>query len=256
MKIHSLAVVEPGAQLADSVEIGPFAYIGSEVTLGENTVVLHHASIDGWTVIGEDNTIYPYAAIGGRTQDLKYSGGRAGLVIGNRNIFREYVTVHGGTDEGTFTKIGDDNALLAYAHVAHDCTVKNHVIMSSLSALAGYVTVDDYANIAWNSGVHQFCHIGKYAMLAASSKTVMDVLPFMIAEGQPAETRAFNKINLERHGFSKEQIETVKNIFRILFHSKGNRSESLKALEQNRETCPEIYDIVIRALQEATRGFC
>lgn len=128
--------------------------------------------------------------------------------------------------------------------------------MSSLSALAGYVTVDDYANIAWNSGVHQFCHIGKYAMLAASSKTVMDVLPFMIAEGQPAETRAFNKINLERHGFSKEQIETVKNIFRILFHSKGNRSESLKALEQNRETCPEIYDIVIRALQEATRGFC
>ena len=256
MKIHPLAVIEKGAKLADSVEIGPFAFIGKDVTLGENTIVQHHACVDGITTLGQNNVLFPYAAIGGQTQDLKYKGGRAALVIGDRNIFREYVTIHGGTEENSSTKIGNDNAFLAYAHVAHDCVVGNHIIMSSLSALAGYVTVDDYANIAWNSGVHQFCHVGKYAMLAGCSKTVMDILPFMTAEGQPAKTRAFNKINLERHGFSRDKIEIVKSIFRSLFHSAKNRSAVIEQFKQERHSDPEIYDCVLNAISRATRGFC
>ncbi|MDR0590751.1 MAG: acyl-ACP--UDP-N-acetylglucosamine O-acyltransferase [Puniceicoccales bacterium] len=256
MNIHPAAIVEGGAQIAENVIIGAFVYVGKDVAIGPGTVIQHHASVEGHTILGENNQIYPYAFLGGQTQDLKYGGGQTGLRIGDGNIFREYVTVHGGTQEGSVTTIGSHNAFLAHSHVAHDCTVGSHVIMSSLSALAGYVTLGDYANIAWNAGVHQFCRIGDYAMVAASSKALMDVLPFMLAEGRPARTRYFNKINLERNQFSGAAIEHVKNIYRVLFHSKARRSEVLGLLRQREREAPEIYGKIIFAIENARRGFC
>lgn len=256
MKIHPTAIIESGAQLAEDVEVGPYAYIGEHVAIGAGSFVGHHASVEGNTTLGVGNRIFPYASIGGQTQDLKYRGDKTKLIIGDNNIFREYVTIHSGTKEGGATQLGNDNAILAYSHVAHDCTIGNGLIMSSFSALAGYVTVGDYVNIAWNSGVHQFCKIGDYAMLAGSSKAIMDVLPFMIAEGQPARTRAFNKVNLERHGFPQEKIEFVKKIFRILFHSKGNRSAALARLKSQCPEAPELFQPVIEAIEHAERGFC
>jgi UDP-N-acetylglucosamine acyltransferase len=256
MNIHPTAIIEDGAQIADDATIGAFAYIGKNVTIGPGTHIQHHASLEGFTTFGECNSVFPYASLGGQTQDLKYEGDRVGLSIGNHNIFREYVTVHGGTNEGGLTKIGDHNAFLAYAHVAHDCIVGDHVTMSSLSALGGYVTLGNYANIAWNSGVHQFCKIGDYAMVAASSKALMDILPFMLAEGQPTKTRYFNKINLQRHQFSEADIEHVKDIYRILFHSKENRSVAIEKLRQQRGEAPELYGKVIDAIESSRRGFC
>ena len=256
MAIHPTAIIERGAQVPDSVEIGPYAYIGPHVTLGEKTVVDHHASVEGVTFLGEGNRIFPYACIGGLTQDLKYKGNSVGLKIGNRNIFREYVTVHSSTDSGKFTEIGDDNAFLAYSHIAHDCNVGNHVIMSSLAALGGYVTVGNYVNIGWNAGIHQFCRVGDYAMLAASSKTVMDVLPFMIVDGSPSRTRAFNKVNLERQGFEKAEIEAAKNVFRLLFFSKTPRKDAVEYICSIEHTCSKIYSVVLKAVEASVRGFC
>ncbi|MDR0417991.1 MAG: acyl-ACP--UDP-N-acetylglucosamine O-acyltransferase [Puniceicoccales bacterium] len=255
MNIHPTAIIENGANIGEKVSIGAFAFVGKNVAIGSGTVIQHHASVDGYTILGENNVIFPYAFLGGQTQDLKYTGEQTGLEIGHHNIFREYVTIHGATKEGNITKIGHHNAFLAYAHVAHDCTVGDHVIVSSLAALAGHVILGNYVNIAWNSGVHQFCRIGDYAMLAASSKTVMDILPFMIAEGQPARTRYFNKINLQRHQFSAADVEHVKNIYRILFHSTKNHSEALVQLKCCKQTSA-VYDTVIQAIESSQRGFC
>jgi UDP-N-acetylglucosamine acyltransferase len=255
MNIHPTAIVEGGAQIAENVIVGAFVYVEGNVTIGSGTVIQHHASVEGHTILGQNNQIYPYAFLGGQTQDLKYRGGQTGLHIGDDNIFREYVTVHGGTQEDSMTTIGNYNAFLSHSHVAHDCAVGSHVIMSSLSALGGYVTLGNYANIAWNAGVHQFCRIGDYAMVAASSKALMDVLPFMLAEGQPAHTRYFNKINLERNQFSGAAIEHVKNIYRMLFHSKIRRSEIIELLRQRQSEAPEIYGKVILAIENSRRGF-
>ncbi|MDR3317794.1 MAG: acyl-ACP--UDP-N-acetylglucosamine O-acyltransferase [Puniceicoccales bacterium] len=256
MNIHPTAIIESGAQLAEDVSIGAFVYIGKDVIMGPGNNVWHHASVEGHTSLGENNIIFPYAFLGGQTQDLKYRGDHVGLKIGNNNIFREYMTIHSGTKEGSATDIGNNNAFLSYSHVAHDCRVGDHVIMSSLSALAGYVTLGNYVNIAWNAGVHQFCKVGDYAMLGASSKALMDILPFMLAEGQPARTRYFNKVNLERNQFSEAGIEHVKNIYRILFHSSNNRSEALEILKEKQVEAPKIYIQVIQAIESSRRGFC
>ncbi|MFM7209696.1 MAG: acyl-ACP--UDP-N-acetylglucosamine O-acyltransferase, partial [Verrucomicrobiota bacterium] len=180
-RIHPTAIVEPGARLGADVEVGAYAFVGADVTLGDRTKVLHHATVEGRTETGPDCEVHPYALIGGRTQDLKARPGRPGLRIGARNVFREYVSVHLGTQEGEWTVLGDDNVLLAYSHVAHDCVIGNHLVMSSHSAVAGHVHVGDHVNIGWNAGIHQFCRIGDHAMVAACSKCVQDVPPFVIA---------------------------------------------------------------------------
>ena len=254
--IHQSAVIENGAEIADDVIIGPFVYIGANVKIGSGTIVEHHASVEGNTKIGSKNHIFPYANIGGLTQDLKYKGANVGLEIGNENIFREYVTIHCGTDESSQTIIGNRNAFLAYSHVAHDCRVGDRCIMSSLSALAGYVEVGNCVNIAWNSGVHQFCKVGDYAMIAGASKVTMDVLPFMIVEGMPAKTRAFNKVNLERNNFSQADIEAAKNVFRIVFHKNLSRTEIVLQLQNLQTENQKIYTPVLDFIQKSTRGIC
>jgi UDP-N-acetylglucosamine acyltransferase len=228
--IHPTAVVDAAAELGADVEIGPLCYVGPGVRLGDRTRLHHHASVEGNTWLGEACEIFPYACIGGKTQDLKFKGGNPGVRIGARNVFREYYTVHAATAAEGFTTIGDDNTFLAYGHVAHDCVVGSRVISSHGVGLAGHVTLDDDVVLGANCGVHQFCRVGAFAMISGYAKVVQDVAPFFIADGQPAVIRAINKIGLERKGFDAVRIERVKAIYRIMFRDGLNRSQALEKL--------------------------
>ena len=226
--VHPTAVVEPGARLGAGVAIGAYAYVGPDVTLGDGCVLHHHACVEGLTTLGPACEVFPFAVIGGRTQDLKARPGKPGLRVGARNVFREYVSIHLGTQEGEWTVLGDDNTLLAYAHIAHDCVVGGHLVMSSHSALGGHVHVGDHVNIGWNAGVHQFCQIGDHAMVAACSKLVQDVPPFVIADGNPAETKMVNRVGLSRNGFSDAEIEDAKALHRLFYRDGLNATQALE----------------------------
>ncbi|MBT3471129.1 MAG: acyl-ACP--UDP-N-acetylglucosamine O-acyltransferase [Opitutae bacterium] len=229
-QVHPTAIVESGAELDEGVIIGAYTIIGAKVRLGRGTEVRHHATVEGLTELGEGNVVYPYAYIGAKTHDLKFEGGDPGLKIGRYNTFREYVTVHAATNDGEFTVVGDHNVILAYSHIAHDCNVGNNLVMSSHSALGGHVATGDHVNIGWGVGVHQFCRIGNYSMLSACSKVVQDVLPLMLVDGSPAEHRSVNKVGLERNGFSRNEIERARYIFKILFKEGLNKSQAFERL--------------------------
>ena len=164
-QIHSTAIIEPGAELGEGVKVGAYAIIGPNVRIGDGTVVRHHATIEGFTELGNENIIYPYSFIGAKTHDLKFEGGQPGLKIGSRNTFREYVTVHAATNDGEHTVVGNENVVLAYSHIAHDCQIGNHLVMSSHSAFGGHVVAGNHVNVGWGVGVHQFCRLGDHAML-------------------------------------------------------------------------------------------
>ena len=250
--IHPTAIIEDGAKLAKGVTVGAYAFIGADVTLGEGCTIHHHATVEGLTELGPNCEVFPYALIGGRTQDLKARPGKPGLRIGARNTFREYVSVHSGTQEGEWTILGDDNVLLAYSHIAHDCVIGNHVVISSHSAVAGHVHVGNHVNIAWNAGIHQFCRIGDYAMLAACSKCVQDVPPYMIADGNPAETKMVNTVGITRAGFSPEEVSAAKNMYKLFYRDGLNTSQAIekaKAEGKNR-----IVDSFIAFAQATKRG--
>ena len=228
--IHPTAIIEPGAELDEGVIVGPFAYIGPMVKIAKGTEVMHHATVDGATTMGPDNEIHPYAYIGGKTHDMKYSGGCPGLKIGAKNVFREFTTVHCATAEGGETVVGDHNLILAYSHIAHECIVGNHLVMSSHSALGGHVQIGDRVNIGWGAGLHQFCRVGDYAMVGAASKVVQDVPPFMIADGTPAMVRTTNKVGLERAGFSPEDLNLVRRVFKMFYKEGLNRRQAAEKL--------------------------
>ncbi len=252
--IHPAAIIENGAIIDSSVYIGAYAYIGPDVKIGEGSIIHHHATIEGNTEIGKGNEIFPYAIVGGKTHDLKYSGGMPGLKVGNHNVFREYTTIHAATDDGAFTVIGDNNVLLAYSHIAHDCRIGNNMIMSSHSALAGHVVVQDYVNIGWSVGVHQFCHLGAHCMIGACSKIVQSVLPFMLADGNPAVIRTFNKIGLERAGYSAEELEIVRFIYQTLYRKGLNRSQALGELQEYELSSSHLVKAVLNFVENADRG--
>ncbi len=252
--IHPTAIIETGACLGNNVHIGAYAYIGAEVSLAEGCMIHHHASVDGLCTMGAHNEVFPYACIGGKTHDLKYKGGNPGLKIGNHNVFREYVTVHAATHEGDWTLLGSHNVILAYSHIAHDCQIGDRLVMSSHAALGGHAVVGNHVNIGWGAGVHQFCHLGDYSMLGASSKLVQDVLPFMIADGNPAEVRSINRVGLQRKGFSEEAIEHIKNLYKIFYRSGLNRSQALTALKERYPTpLPEVQKI-LDFIEASSRG--
>ncbi|GHB91415.1 acyl-ACP--UDP-N-acetylglucosamine O-acyltransferase [Cerasicoccus arenae] len=243
--IHPTAIIESGAQLADDVSIGAYAYIGAEVVLGSGCVVRHHATVEGYTLMGAQNEVWPYAMIGGKTHDLKFNGGKPGLKIGDRNVFREYVTVHGATKDGEFTTMGNDNVILAYSHIAHDCHVGNHLVMSSHAAFGGHVVVGDRVNIGWNAGIHQFCRLGDYAMVGACAKAVQDVPPLMIADGNPAEVKTINKVGLERDGFASEEITLARSVFKIFYRENLNRAQALERLREHPEAKSRIISMIL-----------
>jgi UDP-N-acetylglucosamine acyltransferase len=253
-KLHPTAVIESGAQLGAGCEIGAYAYVGGGVTLGDGTRLHHHASVEGNTVLGRDCEVFSYACLGAKTQDLKFKGGNPGVQIGERNVFREYVTVHAATNDGDFTTVGNDNTILAYTHIAHDCVVGSSIVMSNGVMLAGHVTVEDHVVIGGYGGVHQFCRLGAHAMLSATAKLVHDLPPFFIADGTPAVVRAYNKIGLERHGYKPEQLERVRRIYRILYRDGHNRTQALEKLAEHAEAGTPEFQRMLGFAMKSERG--
>ena len=255
MSIHPTAIISPGAKLGAGVTVGAYAYVGPEVTLGDGCVLHHHATVEGYTFLGARNEVFPYALIGGKTHDLKYKGGRPGLRVGDDNVFREYATVHLGTDDGEFTVLGSHNHILAYSHVAHGVVIGDHLVMSSHAAIAGHCVIGDHVNIGWNAGVHQFCRVGDFAMVAACSKLVQDVIPYMIADGNPAEVKTLNKVGLERNGFTPDDIDAVRRLHRTLYRDGLNRTQALEKIHADAALVanPHIAK-ALRFIAESKRG--
>ncbi|VVM04705.1 acyl-ACP--UDP-N-acetylglucosamine O-acyltransferase [Methylacidimicrobium tartarophylax] len=251
--VHPTAILEPGALLGDGVEIGPYAFVGSEVRLGEGCVLHHHASVVGKTEAGIANEFFPFASIGQKSQDLKYRGEPTFLSIGSGNRFREFVTVNRATGAGGRTVIGSDNLFLAYAHVAHDCTVGSGCIFSNNATLAGHVRVGDYVTIGGLTAVHQHCRLGEHAMLGGCTKVVQDVPPFCLVDGNPARLRALNLIGLKRRGFSEEVLQGLRCAFRLLFEEGKNLSQGIEAVEASGKSTPEITTL-LEFLRSSERG--
>src|ERR1700683_5282042 len=221
MPIHPTAIVNPAARIAQSAEIGPYCIVGAEVEVGARTRLMANIFVEGATSIGEDNVFYPYSTVGVALQDLKYRGERSQTRIGNRNKIREFVTIHRGTEGGGLqTGIGDDNLLMAYTHVAHDVRVGNHVVLANAVTLGGHVLVGDWAVIGASTGVHQFCRIGRHAIIGGYSVVTQDVLPFSNTVSERGiKVFGANSTGLERRGFSAESIDDLHKAFRLLTRS-------------------------------------
>jgi UDP-N-acetylglucosamine acyltransferase len=244
MSIHATAIIHPGAKLGTGCEVGPYCVIGEHVTLGERCKLHSHVVIDGHTSLGRGNEIFPFASIGLKTQDLKWKGGITRTVIGDQNTFREYVTIHSATSDGEVTSVGSHNHILAYCHMAHNVTLGSHCIMSNVATLAGHVTVEDHAIIGGLAAVHQFCRIGKMSIIGGCSKVVQDVPPFMLADGNPAETRTINKVGLERNGVNEAAQAALKSAYKILFREGLTVTNALTKIEAELPPLAEIKHLV------------
>jgi UDP-N-acetylglucosamine acyltransferase len=242
--VHPSAVIHPKANIGESCEIGAFCVIGENVTLGPGCRLHSHVVIDGHTKLGRENEIFPFVSIGLKTQDLKWKGGATRTEIGDQNTFREYVTIHSATDEGDATRVGSNNHILAYCHIAHDCILGSRIIMSNVATLAGHVTVEDNAVVGGLAAAHQFCRIGRFAMVGGCSKIVQDVPPFMMADGNPAEVRTINKVGMERHGIPDESIIVLRQAYRILFREGLTMSNALERIEKELPPVPELTHLV------------
>ena len=240
--IHPSAVVDPGAVLGEGVRIGPFAYVGPEVEIGDGTVIGPHCAITGPTRIGRDNHFVGHAAIGGDPQDKKYKGERVELVVGDRNQVREFVTVNRGTGAGGgITRIGSDNMLLAYTHVAHDCIVGNHCVFSNNSTLAGHVTIEDWVIMSGFAGVHQFCRVGAHAFIGMGVLLSGDVPPFtMVAGDAVGRPRGINSEGLKRRGFSSEGISAIKRAYKTLYRNGLTLDEARQQIAAVAADVPEL----------------
>lgn len=243
--IHPTSIVGSGAELGEDCSIGPYSVIGDAVRLGARVVVDSHCVIDGNTRIGDDTHIYPFVSIGLAPQDLKFKGEPTATEIGRRNHIREFVTIHRGTEGGGgVTRIGDDNLLMAQAHVAHDCQIGSEVIMANAATLAGHVEVGDRSNIGAYSGVHQFCRIGREAFVGGYSVIVKDALPFAISQGNHAKCYGLNKVGLRRRGYSKETIEKLHRAYHLLLAAKLNTSQALARIKEEIADSPEVSYLV------------
>lgn len=245
--IDPTALVHPRACIGQGTAIGPFAKIGADVTIGANCRIGASAVVDGWTEVGDDTEIYPFGSIGLAPQDLKYKGEESKLVIGRRNIFREFVTINRGTrGGGGVTQIGDRNLFMAYVHVAHDCHVGSDIIFGPQAMIGGHVTVEDFANISAASAVHQFCRVGRHAFIGGYSVITKDALPYARTVGsRPARIFGANSIGLMRRGVPPDVIEKLKRTFRYLLQSKLNTSRALEKIQKDRSlACAEVQHIV------------
>jgi UDP-N-acetylglucosamine acyltransferase len=253
--IHPTAIVSPLASLGRNVRIGPFCVVGANVELGDDCVLHSHVVLEGHSKFGRGNEFFPFAAIGGKTQDLKYVGGPTYLEVGDQNVFRENCTVHRSTHAAPSTRIGSHNLFLCYSHVAHDCQLGDHIILSNSVALAGHIEVDDYAIISGAAAIHQFCRIGKHALVGGLSRVVQDVPPFMIVEGNPAKTRGFNLIGLQRRGFAEDDINALKTAYKKLFLKKdGNLAIALSSLKATHTGDMPLVAHLIDFIEKSQRG--
>lgn len=254
--IHPSAIIDPRAQIAEDVEIGPFVIIGPNVRIGRGSKVGPHSVIDGWTEIGEGNHIFHMASVGGIPQDLKYKGEETWLKIGDNNIIREFATLQPGTVTGIGeTVIGDNNLFMAYCHVAHDCIVGNRVIMANGSTLAGHVEVEDHAILGGLSAVHQFTRVGESAMLSGGAMVGQDVLPYTVASGNRATSIGLNTVGLKRRGFSPQVISDIKKAYKIIIRSGLRLDEALKKIRAELSASPQINHFIEFA-EKSERGLC
>ena len=256
--IHPTAVIDPAAQLDTSVSVGPYAVIGPDVRIAANTKVGAHCVIEGATTIGCDNQIFQFASLGAQPQDKKYAGEPTRLVIGDRNTVREFCTFNLGTaqDRGE-TTIGDDNWIMAYVHIAHDCIVGNNTILANNATLAGHVHVDDWAILGGLTGVHQFTHIGAHVMAGFASHISQDVPPFMMVDGNPLAVRGFNAEGLRRRGFTPERLAAVKQMHKLLYRQGLTLEAAKQAIDAMKADRPEAVQDVERMqafLAASTRG--
>jgi UDP-N-acetylglucosamine acyltransferase len=255
VQIHPTAIVSPEADLGEDVSIGPYAIVGPGVRLGRGTSVGAHAQLKGPTTMGEGNRIFPFAVLGFDPQDLKYAGEPTRLTIGNRNVFREFCTIHRGTAGGHGeTLIADESLFMAYSHVAHDCRIGSHAILSNYVGLAGHIDVGDWAVLGAYVGCHQFVRIGEYAFLGAFTVIRQDVLPYCRTEGADAKTYGINTIGLKRRGFAPERVRALEKAYRLLVRSKLNTSQ---ALERIAAELPGQEDVarLLEFIRGSERGF-
>jgi UDP-N-acetylglucosamine acyltransferase len=249
--VHPSAIVHPKANVGAGCEIGPYCVVGENVTLGEKCKLHSHVVIDGHTTIGKENEFFPFVLIGNKSQDLKWKGGVTWTKIGNNNVFREYTSINSATGDGEATKVGSNNHFLTHCKIGHNCDFGNHIIIAD-AAVAGHVLVEDYARIS-TCAIHQFCRIGTMSMIGGCSKVVQDVPPYMLADGNPAETRTINKFALERAGMSEETQTAIRGAFKILFREGLTVSNALARIEKELPQLPEIIHLV-KFIRTSERG--
>jgi UDP-N-acetylglucosamine acyltransferase len=256
MPVHATAIVDAKARIADTAEVGPYCVIGAEVEIGAGTRFMGHVYVEGPTWIGENNIFFPYSSVGVAPQDLKYKGERSQTRIGSRNRIREFVTIHRGTEGGGMvTRIGDDDLLMAYVHVAHDVQVGSHVVLSNAATLGGHVTVGDWAWVGASTGVHQFCRVGRHAIVGGYSVITQDVLPYSNTVSE-RESRVFgaNRTGLERRGFAAERIEELQRALRLLTRAGLNTSQAVERIQQEIAPSPELEEL-LAFIAQSERGF-
>lgn len=251
--IHGSAVVHAGAQLGEKVDIGPGSIVGSQVRIGDGTAVGTNVLIDGYTYIGKGNRIFHGAAVGTPPQDLKYRGGRTYTRIGDNNTIREYVTINAATGDGNATVVGNGCLLMAYVHVAHDCSIADNVILANAVNLAGHVSVHEHAIIGGIVPVHQFVRIGAHAFVGGGSRIAKDVPPYTKVAGNPPRICGLNSIGLQRRGFGAESMTRLRGAYRLLFRSGLNVSQAVERIEAEIERAPEI-EVLLRFIRESRRG--
>ncbi len=251
--ISPLAYVSPDAQVGKDVEIGPFAVIHPNVIIGDGCRIGSNATICEYTQLGKNCQVFPSAVIGAIPQDLKFKGEESWAIIGDNCVLREFVTIHRGTASKGKTVVGNDNLIMAYCHIAHDCLLGNNIIMSNVTQLAGEVEIDDFAIIGGGTLVHQFSHIGSHVMIQGGSKVNKDIPPFAIVAREPIAFCGINSVGLNRRGFTPEQIHTIQEVYRLVYNSGLNTTQALERIVETVPSSPE-REVIVDFIRSSARG--
>jgi UDP-N-acetylglucosamine acyltransferase len=256
-QIHPTAIIAPGAMLGEDAVIGPYCIVGEDVALGSGVTLRSHVVVEGRTTIGDGTRLFPFASIGLEPQDLKYRGEKSTLVIGRNNTIREYVTMNPGTEGGGMvTRIGDNCLFMVGAHVAHDCQIANHVILANNATLAGHVVVEDYAVLGGLCAVHQYVRIGKHAMIGGMSGVERDVIPYGQVMGDRARLYGLNIVGMQRRGFSREDIQELRNAYQFLFSSDGTFSDRVNETAERFNGIGPVDDVIHFIRADSSRAIC
>ena len=254
-QIHPTAVIHPSAEIGSGVTVGPYSIIGPNVTIGQGCAIGAHVVIDGYTTIGENCRFFTGAVLGSQPQDLKYAGGKCRLIVGDNNTIREYATINTSTSEENATRIGNNNLLMAYSHVAHECEVFNGVVMANSVALAGHVKVEDKAILGGLSAVHQFVRIGTMAIVGGCSKVTQDIMPYSMVDGHQAKWHGVNFVGLKRNGVPEEIRRNIKKLQKIVCRSNLNTSQALERIRTEFDSCAQVNHLV-EFIESSSRGVC
>lgn len=251
--IHPTAIVDPGAGVDSSAEIGPYCIVGPRVRIEQDVRLMSHVVIDGATTLGAGCTIFPFASVGAKTQDLKFEGGEPRVEIGEQTTLREYVTVNAATADGDVTRVGAHCLIMAYSHVAHDCLLGDHVIIANAGTLAGHVVMEDYSILGGLSGIHQFVRIGRSSIIGGCSKVTQDVPPFMMADGNPLEVRGLNRIGLDRREVPAERQKHLKQAYRLIYRRDLSARDAVSIIRDDLPEGPEINHLA-KFVETSERG--